>query len=867
MSSSTLKKRIGIAFAAGFVAFAAAVLVVASFAGGQRHIVLLVLSAGAFLQLGVFLAIEQARRRDAADRQRAADRMSQQLSFTAAITDNIGEGVYALDRHGRLTFMNPAAQAMLGWTEEDLLGKSMHDAIHFQRRDGTAVPASECRLVEVLRTGERFHNTGDSFTRKDGSLFSVEYVSSPFRADGQVAGAVVAFQDIADRKKTEAELLERAHQAVFGAAVGAALTKAENLPQALVQCAEAMVHNLGAAMASIWTLAETEQVLELQGSAWARRPLFGPQARVPVGEFRIGEIARDRRPSLQDLTAGQEREDDKDWARREGMVAFAGYPLIVEDRLVGVMGMFATRPLTETALHALASVADEIALGIDRARAAEALRASEARTRAVVDHLMEGLIIVDEQAIIRAVNPAAERIFGYTAGDLLGRPLAILVPDSAGPDSSSFLQKAQRRAIGRITEWEGRRRSGEVFPFELSLFEFRTPEGRRFGGSVRDVSESREVERLKKEFVATVSHELRTPLTSIRGSLGLLAGGVLGKLPPEAVEVIAVAERNVIRLVRLINDILDLERLDTGRIEMRFESLSLASVFERSLEAVQTVADQAGVSLESAAPSGLVWGDCDRLVQVLVNLLSNAVKFSPRGGVVRLSASEAEGFADVRVTDQGRGIPLSFREAIFERFRQVEASDARQKGGSGLGLAICKSIIEQHGGSIGVDSEEGRGSVFWIRLPVSPHHPPEALAAPHGPEGREKPEVLIAEDDPALLDVMERQLQQAGLFVRHATTGEQTIALVRGRVPSLLVLDVSLPRGDAFDVVEALRRDPRLADLPVLVYTVSDLTLEERERLTLGPTRFLTKTRSTDREFCAQVLAMVGPPAVAGKEL
>jgi CheY-like chemotaxis protein len=252
-------------------------------------------------------------------------------------------------------------------------------------------------------------------------------------------------------------------------------------------------------------------------------------------------------------------------------------------------------------------------------------------------------------------------------------------------------------------------------------------------------------------------------------------------------------------------------------------------------------------------------------VQVLVNLLSNAVKFSPRGRVVRLSASEAGGFADVRVTDQGRGIPVSYREAIFERFRQVEASDARQKGGSGLGLAICKAIIEQHGGTIGVESEEGQGSVFWMKLPVSRRDAPAAAAVPAPAGPHKKSEVLIAEDDLALLDVMERQLQQAGLFVRHATTGEQAIALVRGRVPSLLVLDVSLPRGDAFDVIEVFRRDPLLADLPVLIYTVSDLTAEQRERLTLGPTRFLTKTRSTDREFCAEVLAMVGQAAATAK--
>jgi PAS domain S-box-containing protein len=864
MRTLPLGRKVAIGFAMAFAVLAAAVLVVSSSTRGDRHLLVAVLAGGALLQFVVFLFIYSAVRRDTADRVASSERMRQQLSFTAAITDNLGEGVYALDREGRLTFMNPAARTMLGWTEEELLGRDMHGAIHFQRRDGTLIPASECPVIGVLRTGERFHSTGDVFTRKDGTFFSVEYVSSPFRLDARVAGAVIAFQDIAERKKTEAELLDRAHQAVFAAAVGAALTKAENLPTALGQCAEAMVLHLSAAIASIWTLSPTEKILELHGSAWARRPLFGPEARVPVGEFRIGEIARDRKPALIDLTAGQEREDDKDWARREGMVAFAGYPLIVEDRLVGVIAMFAMRPLTESALHALASVADEIALGIDRARAAEALRASETRTRAVVDHMMEGLIVVDEKAIVRAMNPAAERIFGYTAAELLGRPFAVLVPETVGVDAFTFLREAHRRALGRITQWEGRRKNGEVFPFELSLFAFRTPEGRRVGGSIRDVSETREVERLKKEFVSTVSHELRTPLTSIRGSLGLLAGGVLGKLPPEAVEVVAVAERNVVRLVRLINDILGLERLDTGRIEMHFETVTLASVFTRSLEAVSSFAAQEGIRLESSSTSGEVWGDGDRLVQVLVNLLSNAVKFSPRGGVIRLSAASGDGFAEVRVADQGRGIPASFREAIFERFRQVEASDARQKGGSGLGLAICKAIIEQHGGSIGVESEEGRGSVFWLKLPVSPREAP-AVSADLPAAPRPKPEVLLVEDDLALLDVMERQLQRAGLFVRQATTGEQAIALARERAPSLLVLDVSLPRGDGFDVIEALRREPLLADLPVLVYTVSDLTAQQRERLKLGPTRFLTKTRSTDQEFCAQVLAMVSPPAVAGR--
>ncbi|HJW14744.1 MAG TPA: PAS domain-containing sensor histidine kinase, partial [Thermoanaerobaculia bacterium] len=339
----------------------------------------------------------------------------------------------------------------------------------------------------------------------------------------------------------------------------------------------------------------------------------------------------------------------------------------------------------------------------------------------------------------------AGRIFGYSANELVGKPLSVLVPESSSPEPSGFLKKAHRRAVGRVTQWEGRRKSGEIFPLELSLFEFRTSEGRQFGGSVRDISQGREVERLKREFVSTVSHELRTPLTSIRGSLGLLAGGVLGELPPEATEVVAVAERNVVRLVRLVNDILDLERYDTGRIEMRFEAITLESVFARSVEAVRPFADQEGVSIESSETADEIWGDGERLVQVLVNLLSNAVKFSPRGGAVHLSSSRADGWVEVSVSDCGRGIPPSFHEAIFERFRQVEVSDARRKGGSGLGLAICKAILEQHGGSIGVQSEEGKGSVFWFRVPVSPRKELDGPAPAPGDTGTgfARPEALL----------------------------------------------------------------------------------------------------------------------------
>jgi len=230
------------------------------------------------------------------------------------------------------------------------------------------------------------------------------------------------------------------------------------------------------------------------------------------------------------------------------------------------------------------------------------------------------------------------------------------------------------------------------------------------------VERLKEVERLKYGFLLTVSHELRTPLASIRGSLGLLASGAVGTLSDEAVDVVTIAERNAVRLIALINDILDLERLETGIIELHFAHVPVEVILRRAMESLATVGHTHGVTVEAPAVSFTIWADAGRIVQVLVNLLSNAVTFSPPGGVVTISVGLREDCVEFRVTDRGCGVPVADRLAIFERFRQVETSDDREQRGTGLGLAICKSIVEQHGGTIGVESTVGDGSSFWFRV-------------------------------------------------------------------------------------------------------------------------------------------------------
>jgi PAS domain S-box-containing protein len=481
----------------------------------------------------------------------------------------------------------------------------------------------------------------------------------------------------------------------------------------------------------------------------------------------------------------------------------------------------------------------------ERRAAEEALRISENGMRALLDHMLGGLIVAVPGGIIEHANPAARRMFGYADDELVGRHLGILVPAREGVDTGEFLKTALAKSLGRVTEWVGRRKDGSVFPLELSLFQFEGPNGHRVAGNVVDVTQRHEVDRLKREFVSTVSHELRTPLTSIRGSLGLLAGGVLGPMSQDAQEIVAVAERNVVRLIGIINDILDLERLEGGRLEIRLEAVETAAVVARAVESVRGAAEAAGLRLEVEGASTTVRGDADRLVQVLVNLVGNAMKFSPAGSAITVRTVPAGALCEFQVEDRGRGVPEALREAIFERYRQVEAGDSRAKGGAGLGLAICKSIVEQHGGSIGVRSEAGQGSTFWFRIPCG--SAPRLSGTGHA--ARPRAMVLLVDDDEELLSVLTLRLAQERLAVRTATTAGAAIASARELRPDLLVLDLGLPGGDGSLVVRALEKDASLAKVPLLVYTGRDLDDIDRRALVLGPTSYLTKSREGEREF------------------
>jgi PAS domain S-box-containing protein len=345
----------------------------------------------------------------------------------------------------------------------------------------------------------------------------------------------------------------------------------------------------------------------------------------------------------------------------------------------------------------------------------EELREKE---KAIVEFSDDIVISLDASLKITSTNPSSARLLGYSADEFLGHSIKQFILQEDLEKSEKALEGA--RGIKKESVFENRvkKKDGNSIDFFWQVEWSRTANG--FFCIAHDITSRKNSERAKQEFVAMLSHDLRSPLGAIQGSLVLLKAGAMGALSEQAMTRISSAERIATQLIRLINDLLDIEKAEAGKFELVKEEFSLSEMLSQTLESVQTLADQKKITLEKTDFEAQIIADRDRLFRVLVNLLSNAIKFSPENSKVTVEAEIKLGFVEIRVSDQGRGIARADQVRIFDRFQQVEAADATIKGGSGLGLAICRTIVEKHGGTISVESEPGKGSTFKFKIPLKP---------------------------------------------------------------------------------------------------------------------------------------------------
>lgn len=412
--------------------------------------------------------------------------------------------------------------------------------------------------------------------------------------------------------------------------------------------------------------------------------------------------------------------------QREGKAKMAGtpsaiwlgVPLRTTKEVIGVMAVqnySDPAAFDERDLELLAFVSDHISMAIERKRYEGRLKLSQF----TIDHSSESLFWIGSDARILRVNDFACKNLGYSREELLSMTVHDINP--VFPDELWPKRWKELKEKGSVTfESIHRRKDGYEFPVEVSA-NYLAYEGQEYNFTfTRDISERKRIEQMKEEFISTVSHELRTPLTSIHGSIGLINTGKVGDLSPQVAKLLGIAERNSVRLKKLIDDILDIQKIESGRMKFDLKPLDLKPLLEVSIEDIKSFGDQFHVDflLDDIEPGTIVRADSDRLKQVMNNLLSNAAKFSPPNSSVEISMKENDGVIRVEVRDNGPGIPVDFRDKIFDRFTQEDSTMTRERGGSGLGLNITRSIVEMHGGEIGFETELDIGTIFYFELPI-----------------------------------------------------------------------------------------------------------------------------------------------------
>jgi two-component system, OmpR family, sensor histidine kinase VicK len=626
--------------------------------------------------------------RAARSRQRVESALTVERNFVSAVLDTVGALVAVFDPAGRIVRFNRACENASGYDFPTLVGRYAWDKLIPRQEIPEAI-----ETFERLRSGHFPAAYENQWLNRDGSIRRIAWSATALTdTQGQVAFIIATGIDVTTQRAAEATLRE-----------------SEARYRQLVEGSLGMVctHDLRGTLLSINTHgAETlgRSVEEMTGHNLEEFIVPEKKAAMTAYLKKIGETGE-----AQGLLHLSHSDGDM------RVVAYRNKLIVVPGRAPYVLGF-----------------------GVDiseQVRAEGRLRTLTRQSDSILESVGDGIYGIDLDGKVTVVNSAAAQMLGYKQEEMLGRNMHQLIHHTRADGTpyastdSPIRKSLTNFATVRISNEIFWRKDGTCFPVEYVArpqidSQSADTNGLKALGVVvafTDTTERRALDRMKDEFISTVSHELRTPLTSLRGALGLLAGGALTNRPEKTQQMLEIAISNSDRLVRLVNDILDLERISSGKTELHSTMCSAEDLLRRAAGVQQTRSPRPNIRIFFAAHGVNVWADPDRILQTLNNLISNAIKFSPEGSEIHLTARNLDdNEALIEVRDQGRGIPADKLEHIFDRFQQGDASDSRAMGGTGLGLAICRSIVNQHGGRIWATSAPGQGTIFYFTLPTKP---------------------------------------------------------------------------------------------------------------------------------------------------
>jgi PAS domain S-box-containing protein len=834
---------------------------------------------------------------DVDEQHRLREELETQSRLTRAITDNASGALFLTDASERCTFMNPAAEKMTGFSMEEVVasGKPLHDVIHHLRPDGRPYPIEECPIDRALPTRAREQGV-DVFVHKDGHFYPVGFTASPIVAGGRSTGTVLEVTDLSAVESREAWLLA----VVEGSPVGIALYD-RSLRFLQVNEALARIGGVPADAHLGRPLREVYPSLPDDLEAQYRRVIATAEA---VIEYDVSGVVPSRRgPS-----------DDE----RPRHFQVSIYPILVRGYVEGVVGMIqdVTQRRREDQRRALVVKASELfASSLDLERTFESIvdlfvpecadwasvfvrrddggielvatthskPGAAARFRDLFVHAsadaqsdshVSEAFRTEQSVLIEDVAGALEADDG--AGTL--RPwLELLRRDFDAVSALALPMRVHGHTIGALSL--GSRTAARRFnPDEVPFFEEVARRGasaienaRLFELANRERRRADEANRAKDEFLAVVSHELRTPLNAVLGWSRMLSTDVV--TPERRRRALEIIERNALAQAQLVEDLLDVSRIVTGKLRLELQSFAVTDVVRAAVENATPAADAKGVSLVTRldeAPAMI--GDPTRIQQAIWNLLSNAVKFTPRGGEITVTCVERGGKVVLTVSDTGEGIEPQFVPHVFERFQQADMRSTRRHGGLGLGLAIVRHIAELHGGTVEASSAgRGHGSTFRVEIPLAPAKGPAALTG--APRELARPPVdrlpgaagdtirglklLVVDDEEDARTLLSEMLSESGAIVSTADSVKQALAAFDESRPDVLVSDIGMPGEDGYDLIERLRARPAAegGKVPAVALTAYARSEDRTKALLTGFDAHVVKP--VDLEELLRVIARV----------